>query len=114
MLLCLCTVRCTPGMFGHSQESQGLMQAITRVRGYARSEGRWAMRAQCVVCRLIHRVGHNRIHTPYMTVYLVISLPKILYIHRIYMFLANPTYTLKERSQRFRRTAWGTLWVGSC
>ena len=30
--------------------------------------------------------------TPYMTVYLVISLSKIPYIHRIYMVLANPTY----------------------
>ena len=29
-----------------------------------------------------------------MTVYLVISLPKIPYIHRIYMFLANPNYDL--------------------
>ena len=29
--------------------------------------------------------------TPYMTVYLVISLPKMPYIHRIYMVLANPT-----------------------
>jgi len=28
-----------------------------------------------------------------MTVYLVISLPKIPYIHRIYMVLANPIYT---------------------
>jgi hypothetical protein len=37
------------------------------------------------------RVGQNRIYTPYMTVYLVISLPKISYIHRIYMVLANPT-----------------------
>ena len=43
--------------------------------------------------RLIHRVGQNRIYTPYMTVYLVIFLPKIPYIHRIYMVLANPTYT---------------------
>jgi len=40
----------------------------------------------------ISRVGQNRIYTPYMTVYLVISLPKIPYIHRIYMVLANPTY----------------------
>jgi len=39
---------------------------------------------------LINRVGQNRIYTPYMTVYLMISLPKILYIHRIYMVLANP------------------------
>jgi hypothetical protein len=38
------------------------------------------------------RVGQNRINTPYMTVYLVISLPKIPYIHRKYMVLANPTY----------------------
>jgi hypothetical protein len=28
--------------------------------------------------------------TPYMTVCLVISLPKILHIHRIYMVMANP------------------------
>ena len=38
------------------------------------------------------RVGQNRIYTPYMAVYLVISLPKIPYINRIYMVLANPTY----------------------
>ena len=38
------------------------------------------------------RVGQNRIYAPYMTVYLVISLPKIPFIHRIYMVLANPTY----------------------
>jgi hypothetical protein len=36
------------------------------------------------------RVGQNRIYTPYVTVYLVISLPKIPYIQRIYMVLANP------------------------
>ena len=41
---------------------------------------------------LMSRVGQNRIYTPYMTVYLVISLSKIPYIHRIYMVLANPTY----------------------
>ena len=39
----------------------------------------------------LFRVGQNRIYTPYMTVYLVISLPKIPYIHRIYMVFANPT-----------------------
>jgi len=33
------------------------------------------------------RVGQNRVYTPYMTVFLVISLPKIPYI---YMVLANP------------------------
>jgi len=40
----------------------------------------------CSLCR----VGRNRIYAPYMTVYLVISLPKIPYIHRIYKVLANP------------------------
>ena len=39
---------------------------------------------------IFSRVGQNRIYTPYMAVYLMISLPKIAYIHRIYMVLANP------------------------
>ena len=39
-----------------------------------------------VVCR----VGQNRIFTFIYTVYLVISKPKIPYVHRIYMVLANP------------------------
>jgi hypothetical protein len=38
------------------------------------------------------RAGQNRIYTPYMTVYMVISLPKIPNTHRIYMVLANPMY----------------------
>ena len=42
------------------------------------------------------RVGQNRIYTPYMTVYLVTSLPKIPYIHRIYMVLANPNNVRKQ------------------
>ena len=37
------------------------------------------------------RVGQNHIYAPYMTVYLLISLPELLYIHRIYMVLADPT-----------------------
>ena len=41
---------------------------------------------------IITRVGQNRIYTPYMTVYLVISLFKIPYIHRIHRILANPNY----------------------
>jgi len=43
---------------------------------------------------LLFRVGQNRIYTPYMTVYLMISLPNIPYIHRIYMVLANPNKRL--------------------
>jgi hypothetical protein len=42
----------------------------------------------CVICR----VGQNRIYTPYMTVYMVNSLPKLPYTHRIYMVLANPSH----------------------
>jgi len=34
----------------------------------------------------IHRVGQDRMFTPYMTVYLVISLPTIPCIHRIYIW----------------------------
>jgi len=41
---------------------------------------------------LICKVGQNRNCAPYMTVYLVISQPKIPCINRIYMVLANPTY----------------------
>ena len=36
------------------------------------------------------RVGQNRTYIPYMTVYLVISLQKLPYIHRIYMVLGQP------------------------
>ena len=37
------------------------------------------------------RVGQNCIYTLYMAVYLVISLQKMLYMHRVYMVWANPT-----------------------
>jgi hypothetical protein len=47
----------------------------------------------------ICRVGQNRIYAPYMTVYLVISLLKTLYIHRIYMVLANPTHLIVWKDQ---------------
>jgi hypothetical protein len=41
-------------------------------------------------CIFACRVGQNRIYTPYLAVHLVISLPNIPYIHRIYMVMANP------------------------
>jgi hypothetical protein len=41
---------------------------------------------------LMCRAGHNRLDTPYMTVYLMKSLPKLPYIHGKYMVLANPTH----------------------
>ena len=58
----------------------------------------WELRAQdwtywplwedrCVVCR----VGQNRVYTPYMTVYSIISLPNIPYTRLKCMVLANPT-----------------------
>jgi len=42
----------------------------------------------------IARVGQNRIYAPYMTVYLVISPPKIPYIHRIYIYAFGQPYIL--------------------
>jgi hypothetical protein len=34
-------------------------------------------------------VGQSRVYRPSVTVYLVISLPKLPYVHHIYMVLAN-------------------------
>ena len=43
-----------------------------------------------IACNLaasrIFRVGQNRIHTPYMPVYLMQSLHKLPYINRIYIW----------------------------
>jgi len=50
------------------------------------------------------RVGQNRIYTPYMTVYLVISLPKIPYLHRIYMVLANNTNISRQPWNNYNYT----------
>jgi hypothetical protein len=49
----------------------------------------WEWRLRACLC-MMSMVGQNRTYTPYMTVYLMISLPEIPYIHRIYMVLANP------------------------
>ena len=35
------------------------------------------------LCNSVCRGGQNRIYTPYMTIYLVISLPELLYKYRI-------------------------------
>ena len=48
------------------------------------------------------RVGQNRMYTPFMTVYLVISLPKIPYIHRIYIWFW-PTLLMVKRSTKIDR-----------
>ena len=57
----------------------------------------------CCTCRAGTYVGLARtvyIGTPYMTVYLVISLLKIPYMHRIDMVLANPTHMEWHVAQR--------------
>jgi len=51
----------------------------------------WLCGARSVVD--LRRIGQNGIHAPNMTVYLVISLPKLPYTHRIYMILANAIHT---------------------
>jgi len=57
----------------------------------------------------MNRVGQNRIYTPYMTVYLMASLPNIPYIQRIYMVLANPTYeSCVYMHEHERAPSWGT------
>jgi hypothetical protein len=38
------------------------------------------------------RVGQYRLYTPYTAVYLLISLPRKTFVHRVYMAMANPTY----------------------
>jgi hypothetical protein len=53
----------------------------------------------------IHIVGQNRIYAPYMTVYLIESLPKTPYIHRIHMVLSNPTIRTCQVLRLFRKHA---------
>ena len=40
----------------------------------------------------MRRVGQNRIFTPYMTVYLMKFMQKIMYVHRIYIILSDPVH----------------------
>ena len=56
----------------------------------------WAALIRSVGTHIQCIVGPNRINTPYMTVYLVIPLPTIPYIHCIYMVLANPKLVLQN------------------
>ena len=51
------------------------------------------------------RVGQNRIYTPYLTVYLVISLPKIPYIHRIYIWFWPTLYVPHRCLMSYRAIA---------
>ena len=59
---------------------------------------------------IIHmaRVGRKRMYAPHKTVYLVISLPKTPYLHRIYMVMANlyiwPTHGMNYASDRHKHS----------
>ena len=74
---------------------------------------------QCVSTIVICRVGQNRIYTYIYTVYLVISKPKIPYVHRIYMVLANPSYLQEDLQgcdhvlRRINISGPPSTWVGS-
>ena len=50
--------------------------------------------------RLLAHFEVHRIYTTYMTVYMVISLPKTAHIHCIYMILANPTKRREVQKKR--------------
>jgi hypothetical protein len=66
--------------------------ALTKLQRHVRRAASSAYYVNKKMLSNINRVGQNRIYTPYMTEYSVISLPKIPYIHRIYMVLANPKH----------------------
>ena len=58
------------------------------------------------------RVGQNRIYTYIHTIYLI-SKPKIPYVHRIFMVLANPRYVYgwpkNERKHENKRWTRGLI-----
>jgi hypothetical protein len=63
------------------------------------------------IFRYVRRVDQNHIYTPYMTIYLIKSLPRIPYIHRIYMVLANSVYSVMcQYSVRYGMVRYGTVW----
>jgi len=52
----------------------------------------------------ILRVGYNRTYTPYVTEYLVISLPNLLFVHRIYeRFCPTLPILLAPSPQRYTK-----------
>ena len=71
-----------------ANSSDGRQMKQTQIRG----EGQKWIRA----AEQIAKVGQNRTYALYITVYLAISLPKIPYVHRVYMVLANPTSSYND------------------
>ena len=99
--------RCTPYMYGSGQPytwgtprfllitwgcTEMQAQASLAVRQIIPSSKRKIVQGSGWPEPHKYRVGQNRIYTPYMTVYLVISLPKTPYMHCIYMWLWPTLY----------------------
>jgi hypothetical protein len=87
------------GQGGKAGRGRGMAAGASNASGGDKGRGRGRGRGQggcgtITPFSLLCRVGQTRIYSPYMTVCSVISLPKTLYIHRIYMVLANPTPVL--------------------
>jgi len=67
---------------------------------------------RCQMCR----VGQNATYAPYTTVYLVISLPKTPYIHRIYIYiyiymvLANLRMCNAKSGRKAHQLTQGQVW----
>jgi hypothetical protein len=83
LCLCLC-VCCFSTDDGDAGIPYRTPQANTASDVWRRGAESWYER--------ILRVGQNRIYTPYMTVSLVIYLPNILYIHRVYIYGSGQLY----------------------
>jgi hypothetical protein len=81
----------------------------TRARVYTRNIYGWP---EPYNYRYTRRVGQNRIYTPYITVYMAVFLPKILYIHRIYICFW-PTLYIRCTYVTFREITIHTVIYGA-
>ena len=78
------------------KEEATCTKAVHSIKKPRVCQGRALFKNRVTTCtKAVHsikkpRVGQNRMYTLYMTVYLVISLPKVPCIHRICMVLAKP------------------------
>jgi len=80
------------GVCGAAIQKGHVVLLLNWCRGaHLKSHGAMLKRLRC-------RVVQNRIYAPYMTVNLVIFLPRLPYIHCIYMVLANPVMLLTAYS----------------
>ena len=59
-------------------------------------------------------VGQDCKQAPYITVYLVVSLPKTPYMHRVYMVLANPRHALASAHRHLALTNGHVLGARVC